>query len=100
MDIQARLYWRIIRYNMDKDPYFKDFKLADYRFIVANKRTLTPLVWVFDKTTAITEIVTKSGLVLRPPLVIGEELRSYLDNKPTVPNGIELVKPNRIDDWI
>lgn len=99
-DIQARLYWRIIRYNMDKDPYFKDFKLADYRFIVANKRTLTPLVWVFDKTTAITEIVTKSGLVLRPPLVIGEELRSYLDNKPTVPNGIELVKPNRIDDWI
>ena len=44
-DIQARLYWSIIRQNMDKDEYFKDFKLLDYNFIVVNKRTLTPLVW-------------------------------------------------------
>ena len=44
-DIQARLYWAIIRQNMDKDEYFKDFKLLDYRFIVVNRRTLTPLVW-------------------------------------------------------
>ena len=50
--IQARLYWRIIRYNMDKDPYFKDFKLAPYKFIVANKKTLTPLVWNFKSTEA------------------------------------------------
>lgn len=99
-DIQARLYWKIIRDNMDRDPYFKDFKLADYRFIVANKRTLTPLVWLFEKTQSIGEIVTSNGVILRPPLVIGEELRRYLDNKPAVPNGIELIKPNRIDDWL
>lgn len=99
-DIQARLYWPIIRANMDKDPYFKDFKLADYRFIVANKRTLTPLVWVFNKTQNDTEITTSNGIILRHPLIIGEELQSYLINKPRVPNGIELVKPNRIDDWL
>lgn len=99
-DIQARLYWRIIRDNMDRDPYFKDFKLANYRFIVANKRTLTPLVWVFDKTVTTGDIETSSGIVLRDPLTIGKELRDYLDNRPAVPNGIELVKPNRIDDWL
>lgn len=31
--IQARLYWRIVRNIMDKDDYFKDFTLEDYRFI-------------------------------------------------------------------
>lgn len=99
-DIQARLYWLIIRDNMDRDSYFKDFKLADYRFIVANKKTLTPLVWTFGKTMEVGEIETKDGIVLRPPLVIGEELREYLDNKPMVPKGIDIIKPNKLDDWI
>lgn len=99
-DLQARLYWLIIRQNLDEDPYFKDFKLADYRFIVANKRTLVPLVWLFNRTTALGDITTKDGLVLRHPLVIGKELRYYLDNVPMVPNGIDMIKPNIIDDWI
>lgn len=99
-DVQSRLYWKIIRANMDKDSYFKDFKLADYRFIVANKKSLTPLVWVFDKTQCLTDIVTKGNLILRHPFEIGKELKYYLDNRPNVPNGIELIKPNKIDDWI
>lgn len=99
-DIQARLYWKIIRDNMDRDSYFKDFKLADYRFIVANRKTLTPLVWLFNKTQLDTELVTSNGLILRHPLVIGKELKLYLDSKPVVPNGIELNLPNVIDDWI
>lgn len=98
--IQSRLYWRIIRDNMDKDPYFKDFKLANYRFIVINKKTLVPLVWEFESTQKIGDITTKEGLVLRDPFVIGEELKEYLTNKPIVPKGIELVKPNKLEDWI
>ena len=43
--IQARLYWRNLRDNLDRDPYFKDFSLEDYRFIIINPKTLTPLVW-------------------------------------------------------
>ena len=99
-DIQGRLYWRIIRYNMDQDPYFKDFKLADYRFIVANRKTLTPLVWLFEGTQKIGEIVTKDNVILRDPFTIGEELNGYLINKPSVPNGIELIKHNRLEDWL
>lgn len=99
-DIQGRLYWRIIRDNMDRDPYFKDFKLADYRFIVANKNTLTPLVWLFEGTQKEGDIITKDNVILRDPFTIGEELNDYLVNTPTVPNGIELVKPNKLEDWI
>lgn len=99
-DIQGRLYWRIIRYNMDQDPYFKDFKLADYRFIVANKKTLTPLVWLFEGTQKIGDIITKDNILLRDPFTIGEELNGYLIDRPAVPNGIELVKPNKLEDWL
>lgn len=102
MDIQARLYWRIIRHVMDRDPYFKDFKLADYNFIVANKKTLVPLVWRFSLTTDISEVITfrDGSIVLRDPEVIGKELSDYLQKRPPVPNGIELTKPNDIVKWI
>lgn len=100
--IQARLYWRIIRVNMDNDPYFKDFKLADYKFIVANRRSLTPLVWAFRSTQTWGELKLgkDNHIILRDPFTIGEELNGYLTNKPVVPNNIELVKPNNLEDWI
>lgn len=97
---QSRLYWNIIRSNMDKDDYFKDFKLADYRFIVVNKETLTPLVWVFNNTTNKDTLITKEGIELRHPFVIGKELYSYLQHAPRVPNGISLTSPNIIDNYI
>ena len=75
--IQARLYWRIIRDNLDRDPYFKDFTLADYEFIVVNKQTLLPLVWLFPATQQKGTIVVgkaTSPIELRDPEVIGSEL--------------------------
>lgn len=99
-DVQAKLYWKIIRDNMDKDPYFKDFKLADYRFIVVNKKTLNPLVWVFEQTQSAEPIITKEGKELRHPLIIGPELKGYLETQAKVPNGIDLIKPNKIDNFI
>lgn len=99
---QARLYWRIIRANLDKDSYFKDFTLVDYKFIVINKRTLTPLVWNFVNTQSTGELhLGKDGqIVIRDPFTIGEELSKYLLDKPAVPNGINLVKPNNLEEWI
>lgn len=88
MYIQARLYWRIIRDNMDRDPYFKDFSLEDYRFIIVNPKTLTPLVWEFPLTKYYGALIDDDGNEIRDPYVIGKELRAYLDCKPPVPNGI------------
>lgn len=100
--IQARLYWRIIRKVMDSDPYFKDFKLADYKFIVANRRTLTPLVWDYPNTKVRGEIAygRNSDIIVRDPEVIGKELYGYLQERPCVPRGIDLIRPNNLIDWL
>lgn len=85
---------------MDKDPYFKDFKLADYRFIVANKKTLVPLVWIFNNTTTDGDLTILKDKVLRSPITIAKELNEYLENKPLVPNSINITTPNNIEEWL
>ena len=95
--IQARLYWRIIRANMDADEYFKDFSLEDYRFIIINPKTLTPLVWEFPLTKSVGTLITDSGYEVKDPFEIGKELRGYLDCRPPVPNGINQNGVNTIN---
>ena len=87
---QARLYWRLIRANLDKDSYFKDFELKDFKFIVVNRKSLTPLVWEFPLTQAFGTLVDKNGNEYRDPFEIGEELQAYLNLRPPVPNGINI----------
>lgn len=94
---QARLYWLLIRLNLDKDPYFKDFSLENYRFIVVNKDSLTPLVWEFPLTKVSGTLYDDRGNEYRDPLEIGAELRAYLDNRPKVPNGIDTIGINTIN---
>lgn len=97
--IQARLYWRLIRQTMDSDPYFKDFKLFDFRFIVVNNiDNPVPVVWQFDKTTTLGTIEL-GGKKLRDPKVIGKELTYYLEKHPKVPLGVSLDKENSIEKW-
>lgn len=101
-DIQARLYWSIIRQNMDKDEYFKDFKLLDYDFIVVNKRTLTPLVWncPFTQAQGTLRFGNNSQIEMRSPFEIGKELNSYLTSRPKVPMGINETGTNNLRDWL
>lgn len=101
-DIQARLYWAIIRQNMDKDGYFKDFKLLDYDFIVVNKRTLTPLVWncPFTRAQGTLKFGKNDQIEMRSPFVIGEELNSYLTSRPKVPMGISDTGVNDLREWL
>lgn len=100
--IQARLYWRIIRDNMDKDPYFKEFKLANYKFIVVNKTTLTPLVWEFKDTKKRGTLVygKNKQIELRDPEELGKELNHYLTSRPKVPCEINENSENDIIKWL
>lgn len=93
---QARLYWRVIRDNMDRDDYFKNFTLEDYRFVIINPRTRTPLVWEFPLTKVYGSLEDERGNEIKDPFEIGKELRYYLDNRPRVPNGINIDGVNTI----
>lgn len=101
-DIQARLYWRIIRANMDADPIFKDYTLDDYTFVVVNKNTLTPLKWRFEDTqkTGILTYGKNKQIKLQDPFEIGQELSIYLSSRPEVPIGIEVIEDNSIVKWL
>lgn len=97
--IQARLYWRIIRDNLDRDPYFKDFILLDYRFIVANRKTLTPLVWDCEFTQE-TGDITIGDTSFIDPENIGRELSIYLTSNRSVPIGINTTVVNSLTKWL
>ena len=101
-DIHARLYWAIIRQNMDKDEYFKDFKLLDYDFIVVNRRILVPLVWTcpFTQEVGTLKFGKNDQIEMRSPFVIGEELSSYLTSRPRVPMGINETGSNDLRKWL
>ena len=88
--IQARLYAAILKANLMKDSYFKDYTILNYRFIVVNKESLTPLVWEFPLTFSVGELIDEQGNIFRHPFTIGKELKAYLDCKPPVPNGISI----------
>lgn len=100
--IQARLYWAIIRQNMDKDDYFKDFELLDYDFIVVNRKTLTPLVWTCPFTQALGTLIfgKNQQIELRSPFEIGRELSYYLTSRPKVPMGINETGANDLREWL
>ena len=94
--IQSRLYWRLLRANLDNDEYFKDFKLENFKFIVVNRKSLTPLVWEFPLTKEYGTLIDERGNEYRDPFEIGKELQGYLDCKPPVPNGISIDGVNEI----
>lgn len=100
--IQARLYWRIIRATMDDDDYFKDFKLTNCHFIVVNKKNLVPLVWEFEDTQEVGNLYygQNSLITFRDPFELGNELSKYLEARPSVPEGISLVSPNSLVNYL
>ena len=97
--IQANLYAEIIRQNIEKDEYFKDFKIADYRFIVICNRTRQPLVWEWNKTKTETDFAINNVQFPNWRGIV-KKLDYYLKNRPQVPEGIDTNKPNNLTDFI
>ncbi len=76
---QAKLYWNLIRQNLDKDEYFKDFELKPYKFIVVNKTTLNPMVYEFSDVEL--KDYSYNGITYRNVCTVGKELRFLFDKR-------------------
>jgi hypothetical protein len=87
---------------MDKDEYFKDFKLLDYVFIVVNRKTLTPLTWVcpFTQAQGTLKFGKNNQIEMRSPFEIGNELSLYISSRQKVPFGIEENNHNNLEFWL
>lgn len=102
-DIQAQLYWYIIRSVMDRDEQFKDYRLMDYQFIVVNRTTLNPLVWMYPDTQCTHDLqYGKNGeYTYRNWRSILRELYYYLNtDNIKVPVGIHQREANNIVEWL
>ena len=103
-DIQSRLYYRILSKLIAEDEYFKDFKISDFRFLVVNKDSLTPMLPTDEKCSVKGDFILefKSGYkkLMRDPITIGLELKKYLDEGATVPDDLDITRPIKIYERI
>lgn len=103
-DIQSRLYYKILREVIMQDDYFKDFKIADFRFLVVNKDSLNPMLFQDElcSKSGDFEFVFKSGYKknFRDPITIGFELKHYLDTNAQVPDDLDVSRPVKIYERI
>ena len=99
--LQARLYSRILRANLDKDEYFKDFKILNYRFIICNKETCNPFVWEFANTHSKGTLYygRYKQIGLPDPEDLGKELFLFFSSGQK-PDELLIADRNSLDKWI
>lgn len=99
-DIQARLYWHIMKSVMDNDASFDGYELLPFTFIVCNRKSLKPLRWVFSQCSSLyeTRMLTERGDVISFPDIrkLIAEVNSYLEERPAFPDGIDADGKNDI----
>lgn len=98
--IQARLYYRILKANIEKYDAFQGYTILPYKFIVVNKNTLIPLVWEYNDTfkTGTLTYGKYNQIICKDPFDLGRELSLYLTTRPEVPVGINKEKSNSLTD--
>lgn len=99
--LQSRLYVRILRANLDKDEYFKDFKILNYRFIICNKDSYSPLVWEFKETHSKGTLYygRHKQIGLPDPEDLGKELFLFFSSGQK-PEELLISDRNSLDSWI
>lgn len=92
-DIQAKLYTYILQECIKKDPYFSQFKIQHYQFIVINRRTVAPIVWEFHGNFGMVDLKDETGKVYRDWRKILTDLNYYLNN-PNLKYSREVINNN------
>lgn len=77
-DIQAKLYSYILNECIKKDPYFKDFTISYYQFVVINRKTCAPIIWEFKDNFRECDFKNNKGEILRDWRNILRELSYYM----------------------
>ena len=99
-DQQARLYYRILLNIIKNDELFKDFKIVGFKFIVANVDNPQPLVWDWSAYMSCGNLKFGTDIEFKDPEIMGKELKHYLEDKPKVPDNINLEGENSIKDFL
>lgn len=58
--IQSPLYSTVLKDNLLKDDFFRDYELLPFRFVVINKVNLSPMIWVDDDPDGIADKIIET----------------------------------------
>lgn len=96
-DIQSRLYWGILKRNLELDPIYNDYELRDFRFAVISRYNKKPLLWKDSNCRSDKSIIHK-GIEYKNWREILKELYEYQTNIHQYPLGIK--EENDLMDFI
>lgn len=96
-DLQSRLYWWILKKNIELDPIYNDYELRDFRFAVISRYNKKPLLWR-DSDCKFDDVITYKGIEYKNWKHILCELHEYQTNIHQYPLGIK--EENDLMDFI
>lgn len=80
-DIQATMYWYILRRIMDKDEYFKDFTLLPFTFVYISKFNQTPIIYEYDDAHVAGDRIDRYGTEFKSWQTLLREFKWHRENQ-------------------
>lgn len=96
--IQAKLYCKILKQIISEDEYFKDFTILPFRFVVINKESLIPLIWVYSECFGWNNIETYGNYKIMSLGDMINVLNHSMGRK--VPMNINQIGSNELTDFL
>ncbi len=99
-DIQARLYCYILNNIITADPYYVNFTIKPFRFIVISKQDYYPAIWEYEESFATGDLIfgTMHKTVLPDWRLLLRELHTYQTGNYIAPLGMKQI--NSITEYL
>lgn len=103
-DIQARLYWRALYNAIKDDPYFKEFTVLPFQFLVISRYSKTPMIWSYDDCVKTGELCyirrNNMRIIFEDPFALGALLKKCEERPCLTKPGTSTISVNSLDYWI
>lgn len=93
---QSNMYTYLLKYNLEKNNIYKDYKISDFLFIAISREDYMPIVWKDQSSMQITNYSPKT----KNWRILLKELDYYTNNNSRTPREIKESGINDLKDFI
>lgn len=80
-DLQACMYSSILKEVISKDNFYKDYTIAEFRFVCINRNNEMPLIWAYNKNLSIIDTHDKYGNVYKSWVTLLMEITWHIEHR-------------------